>query len=336
MKRKAQPINFECDERVQDALTSRNFSVRCEKHEEDGEESVDLIIYEVIGGDFWDEDPQATPAAVAAFLSENRGVPVNVRINSPGGLAYDGIVIYNALVGHGAKVTTTIEGMAASAASIIAMAGDTIRIHENATLMIHRAWGIVMGNSADMKDYAETLDRLDGQLAGTYAARTGLRIDTVTKLMIGESDGTSFDAAEAKAKGFADEIVPNKKKAKAQVGDRAECVLDDSGRYRRATKDDLCDESTMATLTSCWQNPRSGIWHQLPSSGGPDADGAIPFVLKRRDGKPMGDPIDTDAIASSVKNIAKREQAAAREREARTRKLRLMEIDGHASQTPTG
>ena len=169
--------------------------------------------------------------------------------------------------------------MAVSAASIIAMAGDTIRMNENATLMIHRAWGLMMGNSADMKDYAETLNRLDGQLAGTYAARTGLRKDTVTKLMIGESDGTSFDAAEAKAKGFADEIVPNKKKAK-DAADKA--VAENESR-----------------------------------NGGPAASfKAIP------------------AVATLM--VANREQLAARERESRARKLRLMEIDGHASQTPTG
>lgn len=245
MKRKAQPINFECDERMQDALTSRNFSVRCEKHEEDGEESVDLFIYDVIG-DEWG-DAQSNPAAVASFLSDNRGLSVNVRINSPGGLAYDGIVIYNALVGHDAKVTTTIEGMAASAASIIAMAGDTIRIHENATLMIHRAWGLMMGNSADMQDYAKTLDRLDGQLAGTYAARTGLRIDTVAKLMIGESDGTSFDAAEAKAKGFADEIVPNKKKAKVSSQDTSDDKARAANEARSGGPDDIAKREQLAT-----------------------------------------------------------------------------------------
>lgn len=289
MKRKAQPINFDCDERVQDALTSRSFGVHVVKNEHDGKEAIDLFVYGVVGGDWFDEDP-LTAASVAAFLAENKGVPVNARINSPGGLAYDGITIYNALVAHDADVTTTIEGMAASAASIIAMAGDTIRINENATLMIHRAWGFMMGNSVDMKDYAQTLDRLDGQLAGTYAARTGLRKDTVAKLMIGESDGTSFDAAEAKAKGFADEIIPNKKKGKAQA----------------------VDEIDKAAAANEARN------------GGPDADVGMITGTGAAE-PPLG-----------VITLADREQLATREREGRARKLRLMEIDSHAIETPTG
>ncbi len=305
MKRKAQPINFDCDEQTRDALTSRDFGVHVVKNEHDGEEAIDLFIYGVVGGDWFDEEP-LTAVSVAAFLAENKGVPVNTRINSPGGLVYDGITIYNALVAHDADVTTTIEGMAASAASIIAMAGDTIRIHENARLMIHRAWGLTMGNSADMQDYAQTLDRLDGQLAGTYAARTGLRKDTVAKLMIGESDGTSFDAAEAKAKGFADEIIPNKKKGKASIQD----VADDAAVQASAER-----------------------------NGGPDA---VVTTTARVDvvttGTTCVDTLTTcvGTITHEQAKVMASEQAATREREGRARKLRLMEIDGNASQTPTG
>src|SRR5690606_33657918 len=95
--------------------------------------TVEVVFHGIVGDDLEGMD---SPSIISA-LGKAKGRPINVRINSPGGLAFDGIAIYNALVQHDAPVTTTIESLAGSAASIVAMAGDTVRIAENARFFAH-------------------------------------------------------------------------------------------------------------------------------------------------------------------------------------------------------
>lgn len=194
----------------------QGLSVRAET----GEDGIpELQIFGAIGGDFFSEDSSATASGVANFLHQNSGQEVRVLVNSPGGLAFEGIAMYNLLAGHNAKVTTRNVGLAGSAASIILMAGDTIEAHDNSTLWIHRSMGLALGNIDVMMEVADFLDKLDGQLANVYAARTGKRKDTIAGLMRGKDkrDGTNFTAQEAKAQGFIDAIIPSKKKADGQA-----------------------------------------------------------------------------------------------------------------------
>src|SRR5690606_40681426 len=100
---------------------------------------------------------------------------ITVRINSPGGDMFEGIAIYNLLRAHPAKVTVEGLGWAASAASIIAMAGDEIRMGLGSFMMVHTAWGIVIGNRHDMRDAATLFDRFDAAIADIYQARTGMK-----------------------------------------------------------------------------------------------------------------------------------------------------------------
>lgn len=130
-----------------------------------------------------------------------------LRISSPGGDAFDGLAIYNSLLAHPADISTVVDGLAASAASFIALAGDTISMHESAMMMVHRAWGIAIGNQADMADMANTLQKIDGQLAGIYAKQTGKPVDEMLALMTGESDGTWLTADEAAALGMIDAVI---------------------------------------------------------------------------------------------------------------------------------
>lgn len=126
---------------------------------------------------------------------------INLRINSPGGDVFDGIAIYNDLVDHPAELRVTITGVAASAASLIAMAGDRIEIAENAFIMIHNAWGICVGSKAEMRAFFEVLDEIDAGLAETYAARTGLAQAEIEKMMTAE---TWLRGEEAVTRKFAD------------------------------------------------------------------------------------------------------------------------------------
>lgn len=207
------PLNVVASQEVMNAASSSDFKVGVKAMDE----SVEILIHGAIG-DSW----QALDSgSIATFLKENRGKPVNIDINSPGGLAYDGVSIYNALAMHDGLVNVDVTGIAASAATIIAMAGDKIRIAENGSFMIHRAWGISVGNQKVMIEVAEFLDKLDTQIAATYAARTGRKPETMLKLMDGAVDGTTFTGAEAVKEGFASELIPLKKKPKESASQNA-------------------------------------------------------------------------------------------------------------------
>lgn len=168
---------------------------------EEGADEAEILIYDEIGFSFWNEG--VTAKKFIEDLNEIEAETLNVRINSPGGDVFEGLAIYNALSRREGTVITHVDGLAASAASIVAMAGSEIRMAENAFLMIHNAWGFVVGNKNDMTDMAETLDKIDGSLVGTYARRTGQDRGAISDWM---NEERWFDAEEAVEFGFADSV----------------------------------------------------------------------------------------------------------------------------------
>jgi len=161
-----------------------------------------ISIYDVIGEDFWTGGGFTAKRMSAALRSIGKN-DVTVKINSPGGDMFEGIAIYNLLREHPAKVTIDVMGWAASAASIIAMAGDDIRMGLGTFMMVHNAWGVVVGNRHDMADASTLFEGFDGAIADIYQARTGLDAKAVAKLMDAE---TFMGASDAVAKGFADSV----------------------------------------------------------------------------------------------------------------------------------
>ncbi len=159
-------------------------------------EGAEISIYDEIG---------AYGVSAKAFLTDLSKLPdkapLTLRLNSPGGSVFDAVAIYNALQRHAGTVTVSIDGIAASAASYIAMAGDEIIMPENAFLMIHDPSGMVMGTAADMRSMAEALDKIGGSLLRGYAAKSGKAEDEIAALMAKE---TWLDAGEALDMGFAD------------------------------------------------------------------------------------------------------------------------------------
>ncbi len=135
---------------------------------------------------------------------------IDVRINSYGGDVFDGLAIYNTLVQHKAKVTTHVDGVAASIASIIAMAGAEIHIAENAWIMIHDAWGMAVGNAAEMRRQADLLESVSAKLADVYVSRTGQSAAAVRQMM---ADETWLSAGDAIDKGFASSLAENQRMA---------------------------------------------------------------------------------------------------------------------------
>lgn len=175
----------------------------------------EIFIYDEIGPDYWGFVSSKT--VMNELEKIGKGKPVTVRINSPGGDVVEAQAIYNALRRHsdgGGVVTIEIDALAASAASFIAMAGDTINIAENAMMMIHRASTIAFGNAQNMRETADVLDKFDGILTDTYTTRSGTAKDEVVKLLAAE---TWLTAQESVDKGFADAIGQPLNSAKARV-----------------------------------------------------------------------------------------------------------------------
>jgi ATP-dependent Clp protease, protease subunit len=158
----------------------------------------EVAIYDEIG---------AYGVSAKGFLAELGALPdaapIDLRLNSPGGSVFDAVAIHNALKRHEGPVTVWIDGIAASAASYVAMAGDEIVMPENAFLMIHDPAGLVMGTAADMRAMAEALDKVKGSLVAGYAAKSGRAAEDIAALMTAE---TWFDARDALDAGLATRI----------------------------------------------------------------------------------------------------------------------------------
>ena len=174
-------------------------------------EGAEVSIYDEIG---------AFGVSAKGFLAElaalPEATPLTLRLNSPGGSVFDAFAIHNALKRHPSGVTVWIDGVAASAASYVAMAGATVIMPENAFLMIHDPAGMVMGPASDMRAMAEALDKVKAALVSGYAAKSGQPPEDVARLMAEE---TWLDAADAVALGFADGIAePVRMAARFDVG----------------------------------------------------------------------------------------------------------------------
>nr|WP_310615842.1 head maturation protease, ClpP-related [Pantoea cypripedii] len=161
-----------------------------------------ITIFDVIGEDWWGDGVSAN--RIAGALRSLNGEDVTVQINSPGGDMFEGVAIYNLLREYSGKVTVKILGLAASAASVIAMAGDEIQIGRGAFLMIHNAWIVAAGNRNDFREYADYLEPFDKAMADIYAARSGMSADDVQSLMDKES---FIGGSDSITKGLADSLL---------------------------------------------------------------------------------------------------------------------------------
>jgi len=140
-------------------------------------EKAEIWIYDQIGEDFW-TGGGTTAKAFQKELSAVTASQIDLHINSPGGEVFDGITIYNLLKQHPATITTYIDGIAASIASVIALVGDKVVMAENALYMMHNPSGMVVGNADDMRSMADVLDKVRGSMLKVYSGKAGKRIKT--------------------------------------------------------------------------------------------------------------------------------------------------------------
>jgi ATP-dependent Clp protease, protease subunit len=197
----------------------------------DDDEDRSISVYDVIGHDYWTGEGVTAKRIAGALRSLGKG-PVTVNINSPGGDLFEGLAIYNLLREHKGEITVKVLGVAASAASIIAMSGDVAQIARSGFLMIHNTWVMAVGNRNDLREYAEKLEPFDEAMADIYAARTGAERKEMSKLMDAE---TWLGGTRAIEDGFADELLPSDQveqkggKASASAVRRIEAALRASG-----------------------------------------------------------------------------------------------------------
>lgn len=222
-----------------------------------------VSIYDVIGEDPW-SGGGITAKRISGALRAIGQKDVVVNINSPGGDLFEGIAIYNLLRAHEGKVTVRVMGLAASAASVIAMAGDEIQIARSAFVMIHNGWVMAMGNRHDMREVADWLEPFDQAMADLYAARTDQTVKEVAKLMDNE---TWMGGAKAIDLGFADEFMP------------ADQVADDPAA-RAAAKDMLAVKRVDSLLCSAGvpRNERRSLIGSLKSGTPYAAEHAAPVA----------------------------------------------------------
>ena len=172
----------------------------------------EILVYDVIGADWFGDG--VTAKGVLAALADAEGGPVRVRINSPGGDVFEGLAIYNSLKAYPGAVDVVVDGLAASAASVIAMAGSSVTMNQGTMLMIHNASTIGIGNRHDMAATAGVLGKIDGQLAEIYAQFSGRDAEDFATMMDAE---TYMTADEAKTEGLATAVLEAPKRPKASV-----------------------------------------------------------------------------------------------------------------------
>jgi ATP-dependent Clp protease protease subunit len=167
----------------------------------DAADGVEVLLYDVIGGDWFGEG--VTAKAFREALKPHRGKAVNLRINSPGGDVLEAAAIMAALDDHKGRITADVDGLAASAASFLMMAADEIRVGSNALVMIHDPHGGVRGTARDLRDHADLLEKVKGQILDAYGRKSQAGRDQLAAWMEAETWFTGQEAVDA---GLADRV----------------------------------------------------------------------------------------------------------------------------------
>lgn len=176
----------------------------------------EISIYENIGLDWWTGEGMTAQKFGDLLASMSGKSKIVLRINSPGGDVWDGLTIHNQILQQTTATEVRIEGIAASAASVIAIAADRTLMAQASQMMIHNAWTWARGNAAEMRQVADILEKIDGQMAGLYASKGGKPVEHYAELMAAD---TYMTPDEAIAHGLADGLIetPKKQSAKAEA-----------------------------------------------------------------------------------------------------------------------
>jgi ATP-dependent Clp endopeptidase proteolytic subunit ClpP len=217
---------------------------------------------------------------------------IRLHINSPGGEVFEGIAILNALRNHDARVVAVVDGIAASAASFIAAGADELVMARNSELMIHDAWGLVVGNAADMRQMADTLDHLSNNIASVYADKSGGDVADWRAAMAAE---TWYSAEEAVAAGLADRVDKKSNAAKNHF---------DLSIFTYAGRDNAPGPTTAAINSGQLTPNEARVLAGLPEESAPSTEATDP------DDAPVTEPEDAadeelfELVARSLERLA--------------------------------
>lgn len=242
--------------------------------------AAEILIYGDIGESWWEETTSARN-----FVAELQALDVDaitVRINSMGGSVPDGLAIYNAMRRHRAQITTEIDGMAMSIASLIALGGDTVCMAENAIYMIHAPWTYAAGNASELRDQADQLDTWAKAMATSYAAKTGKQEEMLALLTDGKDH--YYTAAEALALGLIDTITDASPVATAALKNLPQ------NRYR----------SLPAALQQVQGNPAAASAAPTPAKEETMPQNAKPTAAGGGDNTPTATPNAADVLAADA------------------------------------
>ena len=172
----------------------------------------ELLLYDDIGAGFF--GGISAQQVLEDLKDVDDKTPLDVRINSPGGDVFDGVAIYNALARRTGPVRVFVDALAASIASVIAMAGEPIVMSRGSMMMIHDPWTLTYGSASELRRVAELLDTIKDNIADIYDQQSGAELDDIRQMML---DETWMDAEQAVALGFADDVEANVERVAAAV-----------------------------------------------------------------------------------------------------------------------
>ena len=236
------------------------------------EETAEVWIYDMIGEDFFGDGISAK--SFVSDLNEITAANIDLHINSPGGSVRDGMAIHNAIARHPAKVTTYVDGLAASIASAIAPAGDKVIMADNSLMMIHSASVLTIGNAVDLRHDADVLEKHDQAIQGIYQRKTGQDLEVIQDAMAKE---TWFTAEEAVDFGLADKVESGLKAVALAIDEQI------MARFKNAPDDLNLRAKLPASLVTATVTYEDGTTADLPliqSTGAvvDDSDGASQTV----------------------------------------------------------
>ncbi|MDQ4502175.1 head maturation protease, ClpP-related [Sinomonas sp. ASV322] len=305
--------------------------------ETDGQAAT-LRLYDPIDswGEYWGVSAKEFAQSLASLPPDTE--EIRLHINSPGGEVHEAIAILNQLRGHRAKVVAYVDGLAASAASFIAAGADELVMGRNSQLMVHDAWGLVVGNAGDMHAMADTLDKISDNIASVYAAKAGDTTEAWRDVMRAE---TWMNAEEAVAAGLADRV-------DEPAVDTAPANRFDLSMFAHAGREHAPDPAAilprrpqLARAAAATRPPAEPVGTTPNKEGSDHMPEALIKGLRDRLGIPAGTELDDDGILSAVDEaLAERAAPAPAEPAAGTvvldaaqyEELRNDAADGRAAQ----
>jgi len=255
--------------------------------------------------------------SASAFMRDLRGMgeldEIHLSIHSPGGDVLDGWAIYNSLKNSKAKITARVEGLAASMASVILMAADTVEIPENAYVMIHNPWGLAVGDAEEMRDTADLLDKLGNGLVNAYASRTGNSEKDIREMMDAE---TWMDGKEAVERGFADKLLDGVALSARAFDNRKFKMTPQSLQANSETPQEVAPDEETPTPAPVEETPvevveevpvtepqAKSLLSRLTALFGGETDETLKAALTVKDGEILAAKTEIDALKAKVTEL---------------------------------